>query len=257
MREVINVLVCLSVYVGECVCVACGAFMKMKVGLGYINNFRTPSIGWFAVTVQQWVLASHITFDQFGNWAWLNGSFDWTQAIPSGFVKCSGNTRNLNGWLSLIIVLPIGPLKSITSCAPDDWRINLPPVTRHWSCNFRSSWSARGQIHGWNLAYCQWYWEIVFIQFDQVFVHSNHSTRYIRDYINEFRECFFFPGMPSEISPRASSEFTHNFCELRLWGIAFQGCSGLCHWDLIKIRMRGDAVDFFWGVPMWVTITLR
>ena len=114
-------------------------------------------------------------------------------------VKFSGNTRNLNGWLSLIIVLPIGPLKSITSCAPDDWRINLPPVTRHWSCNFRSSWSARGQIHGWNLAYCQWYWEIVFIQFDQVFVHSNHSTRYIRDYINEFRECFFyyFPGMPS------------------------------------------------------------
>jgi len=192
MREVINVLVCLCVCVGECVCVACGAFMKMKVGLGYINNFRTPSIGWFAVTVQQWVLASHITFDQFGNWAWLNGSFDWTQAIPSGFVKCSGNTRNLNGWLSLIIVLPIGPLKSITSCAPDDWRINLPPVTRHWSCNFRSSWSARGQIHGWNLAYCQWYWEIVFIQFDQVFVHSNHSTRYIRDYINEFCECFFF-----------------------------------------------------------------
>ena len=28
---------------------------------------------------------------------------------------------------------------------------------------------------------------------------------------------------------------------------------GLCHWDLIKIRMRGHAVDFFWGVPMWVT----
>lgn len=44
--------------------------------------------------------------------------------------------------------------------------------------------------------------------------------------------------------------------ELRLRGIAFQGCSGLCHWDLIrkKMAMRGHgSVDVCLGVPMWVT----
>ena len=47
------VYVCVCLCVCVCVLVACGAFMKMKVELGYINNFRTPSIGWFAGTVPQ------------------------------------------------------------------------------------------------------------------------------------------------------------------------------------------------------------